>query len=393
MKGFKFSGICAGIKKNKSMDLGLIYSEEPACAAALFTQNQVVAAPVILGRKTMEKGMLQAILVNSGNANCFTGAQGLADAERCVKLVAKALKIDPEHVLVSSTGVIGAPLPMDKIEAKIPEAVKSLKFCTIVDFAGAILTTDTCTKLVSRNGKINTSEEEKSFTIMGVAKGSGMIRPDMATMLSYIFTDADISSSLLKQALTHAASRSFNRITVDGDTSTNDTLVCMANGAGQAVIDNDESFGVFQAALDEVCYELAKKIVKDGEGATKVATITVKGALSSTDAFKAAEAIAHSPLVKTAIYGQDPNWGRITAAAGRSGATVDQDKMDLYFDDVLLVQNGQWQGKAAEKKAADIMKHNEIAIVLDLNLGDAQDQFLFCDFSENYVKINADYRS
>jgi glutamate N-acetyltransferase/amino-acid N-acetyltransferase len=397
MKGFKFSGICAGIKKSRSLDLGLIYSEKPASAAALFTQNQVVAAPVILGRKTMEKGMLQAILVNSGNANCFTGAQGIAHAEQCVELVAKALRIDPEHVLVSSTGVIGAPLPIDKIEAKIPQAVRSLDSCTIADFAGAILTTDTCTKMVSRNGTINTSGntsgEEKSFTIMGVAKGSGMIRPDMATMLSYIVTDADISSSLLKQALTHAASRSFNRITVDGDTSTNDTLVCMANGAGQAVIDNDESFGVFQAVLDEVCYELAKKVVKDGEGATKVASITVKGALTQQDAFAAAEAIAHSPLTKTAIYGQDPNWGRITAAAGRSGATVDQNKMDLYFGDILLVQNGQWQGKGAEEKAAEIMKKDEISIVLDLNLGDGQDQFLFCDFSENYVKINADYRS
>ncbi|WP_020589655.1 bifunctional glutamate N-acetyltransferase/amino-acid acetyltransferase ArgJ [Desulfobacter curvatus] len=393
MKGFKFAGVCAGIKKNRSLDLGLIYSEKPASAAALFTQNQVVAAPVILGRKTMERGMLQAILVNSGNANCFTGAQGIAHAEQCVELVAKTLHIDPEHVLVSSTGVIGAPLPIDKIEAKIPEAVKSLGSCTIVDFAGAILTTDTCTKMVSRKGQINASGDEKSFTIMGVAKGSGMIRPDMATMLSYIFTDADISSSLLKQALTHAASRSFNRITVDGDTSTNDTLVCMANGAGQAVIDNDESLGVFQAVLDEVCYELAKKIVKDGEGATKVAAITVKGALTQQDAFAAAEAIAHSPLVKTAIYGQDPNWGRITAAAGRSGATVDQNKMDLYFEDVLLVQNGQWQGKGAEEKAADIMKKGEISIVLDLNLGDGQDKFLFCDFSENYVKINADYRS
>ncbi|MDX9964288.1 bifunctional glutamate N-acetyltransferase/amino-acid acetyltransferase ArgJ [Desulfobacter postgatei] len=397
MKGFKFAGICAGIKKSRSLDLGLIYSEKPASAAALFTQNQVVAAPVILGRKIMQKGMLQAILVNSGNANCFTGAQGIAHAEQCVELVAKALRIDPEHVLVSSTGVIGAPLPIDKIEAKIPQAVRSLDSCTIADFAGAILTTDTCTKMVSRNGKINTSGntsgEEKSFTVMGVAKGSGMIRPDMATMLSYIVTDADISSSLLKQALTHAASRSFNRITVDGDTSTNDTLVCMANGAGQAVIDNDESFEVFQAVLDEVCYELAKKVVKDGEGATKVASITVKGALTQQDAFAAAEAIAHSPLTKTAIYGQDPNWGRITAAAGRSGATVDQNKMDLYFGDILLVQNGQWQGKGAEEKAAEIMKKDEISIVLDLNLGDGQDQFLFCDFSENYVKINADYRS
>ncbi|WP_320039999.1 bifunctional glutamate N-acetyltransferase/amino-acid acetyltransferase ArgJ [uncultured Desulfobacter sp.] len=393
MKGFKFAGICAGIKKNRSLDLGLIYSEKPASAAALFTQNQVVAAPVLLGRKTMEKGMLQAIMVNSGNANCFTGEQGIAHAQQCVELVAKALNVDPGLVLVSSTGVIGAPLPVDKIEAKIPEAVKSLDSCTIVDFATAILTTDTCTKMVSRNGKINTSGEETSFTIMGVAKGSGMIRPDMATMLSYIFTDADISGSLLKQALIHAASRSFNRITVDGDTSTNDTLVCMANGEGQAVIDNDEALGVFQAVLDEICYELAKRIVKDGEGATKVASITVKGALTQQDAFAAAEAIAHSPLTKTAIYGQDPNWGRITAAAGRSGATVDQNKMDLYFGDIMLVQNGQWQGKAVEKEAAEIMKQDEISIVLDLNLGEGQDQFLFCDFSENYVKINADYRS
>ncbi len=393
MKGFKFAGICAGIKKNRAMDLGLIYAEKPVPAAALFTQNQVVAAPVVLGRKTMEKGLLQAILVNSGNANCFTGAQGIAHAEKCVELVANALKIDPEHVLVSSTGVIGSPFPMDKIEAKIPEVVTSLDYCTIVDFAGAILTTDTCTKMVSRKAEVNTSEGEKSFTIMGVAKGSGMIRPDMATMLSYIVTDADISSSLIKQALTHAASRSFNRISVDGDTSTNDTLVCMASGAGGAVVDNDESLGVFQAALNEVCYELAKKIVKDGEGATKAATIIVKGAQTAGDAFKAAQTIAHSPLVKTAIYGQDPNWGRIIAAAGRSGAAVDQDKLDLYFDDVLLVQNGQWQGDAAEQNAADVMKRNEFDILLDLNSGDGQDKYLFCDFSENYVKINAEYRS
>lgn len=393
MKGFKFAGIRAGIKKKENRDLGLIYAEKPASAAALFTRNQVVAAPVILGRKIMEKGLLQAVLVNSGNANCFTGEQGVADAKQCIELVAKALNIDPDHVIVSSTGVIGAPLPMDKLEAGIPEAVACLDSCTLEDFAKAILTTDTCTKIVSRQGNIITSGDEKSFTITGVAKGSGMIRPDMATMLAYVFTDADISSSLLKQALTHAASRSFNRITVDGDTSTNDTLVCMANGAGQAVIDHDGAFGAFQAVLDDVCYALAKMIVKDGEGATKLASITVKGALTQQDAFAAAEAISHSPLVKTAIYGQDPNWGRITAAAGRSGATVDQNKMDLYFDDVLLVQNGQWQGKAAEKKAADIMKEDEISIVLDLNLGQGQDQFLFCDFSENYVKINADYRS
>ena len=393
MKSFKFAGVCAGIKKKKNRDLGLIYTEKPVSSAALFTQNQVVAAPVILGRKTMEKGLLQAVLVNSGNANCFTGEQGLADARQCIALVATNLNIDPDHIIVSSTGVIGGPLPMDKFEAGIPEAVACLDSCTLEDFAKAILTTDTCTKIMTRQGKTITSGDEKSFTITGVAKGSGMIRPDMATMLAYVFTDAEVSSSLLKQALTHAASRSFNRITVDGDTSTNDTLVCMASGTGQAIIDNDESLGAFQAVLDEVCYALARMMVKDGEGATKLASITVKGALTPQDAFAAAEAIAHSPLVKTAIYGQDPNWGRITAAAGRSGATVDQNKMDLYFDDVLLVQNGQWQGRAAEKKAADIMTRDEVSIVLDLNLGEGSDQFLFCDFSENYVKINADYRS
>jgi len=393
MEGFKFAGICAGIKKNNARDLGLIYAEKPVSAAALFTQNQVVAAPVILGRKTMEKGVLQAVLVNSGNANCFTGEQGLADAKQCIGLVAESLNINPDHIIVSSTGVIGGPLPMDKFETGIPEAVACLDSGTLEDFARAILTTDTCTKTMSCRGKTTTAGEETHFTITGVAKGSGMIRPDMATMLAYVFTDADISGSLLKQALTHAASRSFNRITVDGDTSTNDTLVCMASGAGQAVISDSDSLDAFQAVLDAVCHGLARMMVKDGEGATKLAAVTVKGARTRQDAFAAAEAIAHSPLVKTAIYGQDPNWGRITAAAGRSGAVVDQDKMDLYFDDVLLVQNGQWQGSAAEENAAEVMKQDEIRIVLDLNLGDGRDQFLFCDFSENYVKINADYRS
>ncbi len=391
MKGFKFAGIRAGIKKKDARDLGLIFSDAPACAAALFTRNQVVAAPVILGRKTMENGKLQAVLVNSGNANCFTGQQGMADARQCVELVAEALNIDPDLVLVSSTGVIGAPLPMEKFKAGIPEAAAALDIASLDDFADAILTTDTCKKIVSRTGVA--ADSEKTFTITGVCKGSGMIRPDMATMLAYVFTDASISSDKLKQALAHAASCSFNRVTVDGDTSTNDTLVCMASGAGQAVIENDAAFVSFQALLDEVCYELAKMIIKDGEGATKLASIVVKGAATRHDAFKAAEAIAHSPLVKTALYGEDPNWGRITAAAGRSQARVDQDKMDLYFGDVLLVDKGKWQGPEAEKQAALIMKQDEISIVLDLNLGDGTDQFLFCDFSENYVKINADYRT
>ncbi|MCG8689474.1 MAG: bifunctional glutamate N-acetyltransferase/amino-acid acetyltransferase ArgJ [Desulfobacterales bacterium] len=393
MKGFKFTGIAAGIKKTGLKDLGLIYSEKPCSATALFTKNKVVAAPVILGKKVVENGKLQAILANSGNANCFTGDKGMKDAMLCTNMVSENLNIDPDLVMVSSTGVIGAPLPIDKFESGIPHAVSNLENGSITDFSDAILTTDTCRKIVSKSGTIDSQAGPKPFCVTGIAKGSGMIRPDMATMLAYVLTDVSIEPGILKKALIHANNRSFNRITVDGDTSTNDTLVCMASGAGEAIIDSGESLAAFQSLLDEVCYDLAKMVVKDGEGATKVAGITVKGAQTQEDAFKAAEAIAHSNLVKTAIYGEDPNWGRITAAAGRSGAVVDQQKMDLFFADTALVLQGQWLGHEAEKKAANLMKQDEIQITLDLNLGECFDHFLFCDFSENYVKINADYRT
>ncbi len=399
MKGFKFAGVAAGIKKTEIIeksdlkDLGLIYAEKPAVGAALFTRNKVVAAPVILGREMIADGKIQAILANSGNANCFTGEQGMADAKTSAQIAARTLGISSDLVMVSSTGVIGEPLPMDKFESAIPKVQSALEEGSIEDFADAILTTDTCRKIVRKTGRIETDNGVKQFSIVGVAKGSGMIRPDMATMLAYVLTDVAIGATDLKQALTHANERSFNRITVDGDTSTNDTLACMASGAAGGIIENEQSLTVFQTLLDEVCYDLAKTIVKDGEGATKVASIMVKGANTQDDAFTAAEAIAHSNLVKTAIYGEDPNWGRITAAAGRSGADVDQDKMDLYFGDVAIVLQGKWLGTDAEIKAADLMKKDEIDIVLNLNLGDHSDHFLFCDFSENYVKINADYRT
>ncbi|MCP3872531.1 MAG: bifunctional glutamate N-acetyltransferase/amino-acid acetyltransferase ArgJ, partial [Desulfobacteraceae bacterium] len=292
-------------------------------------------------------------------------------------------------VLVSSTGVIGAPLPIDKFEIGIPGVVQNLSENNVDDFANAILTTDTHKKVIKKNGQIN----DKRFSIMGIAKGSGMIRPDMATMLAYIFTDIKISAQNLKQCLFVANNKSFNRITIDGDTSTNDTLLALANATSDVEIKSDESKKIFQNILDEVCLELAKMVVKDGEGATKLVQIIVKGAQSKKDAFNACETIAHSNLVKTAIYGEDPNWGRITAAAGRSGAHVVPDKMDLFFDDQALVSNGTWLGNKAEKKAAQIMKKKDITITLDLNLGQASDNFFFCDFSENYVKINAEYRS
>ena len=389
MKGFRFAGIRAGIKKKDQKDLGLIYSDSPATAAALFTRNKVIAAPVILGKEKIKNGLCQAVLVNSGNANCFTGEKGVEDAKSCSKMVAKSLGIVEDSVLVSSTGVIGAYLPMEKFESGITEITHHLSENHMDDFADAILTTDTCRKMVSETGLIQC----KPFSIIGIAKGSGMIRPDMATMLAFVLTDANIEKEDLKTVLTAVNERTFNRITVDGDTSTNDTLLALANGSSGALVNDPESKAVFQTVLEKVCLQISKMIVRDGEGATKLVRIIVKGAKTKADAFKAGEAIAHSNLVKTAIYGEDPNWGRITAAAGRSGAHVVTEKMDLFFDDQPLVVKGLWLGPDAEKEIARLMKKNEIFITLDLNLGNETDHFWFCDFSENYVKINAEYRS
>lgn len=389
MKGFKFAGIHAGIKKKDQKDLGLIYCKNPAVAAALFTRNKVIAAPVILGKKKIKKGLCQAVLVNSGNANCFTGDKGIKDAIACSKMVATSLGIPEDFVLVSSTGVIGQNLPMDKFKVGVPDIVIHLSADHADDFADAILTTDTHNKIVKKSGTI----DDKKFSIMGIAKGSGMIRPDMATMLAFICTDINISAKDLKVCLSAASEKSFNRITIDGDTSTNDTLLALANGMSGVKINDTDSKKNFQDMLDKVCIELAKMVVKDGEGATKLIQIIVKGAQSKQDAFKVSETIAHSNLVKTAIYGEDPNWGRITAAAGRSGAHVVPEKMDLFFDDQPLILKGKWMGDEAEKKTAQIMKNKEITITLDLNIGKETDFFLFCDFSVDYVKINAEYRS
>ncbi len=391
MKGFQFAGIHAGIKKKEKKDLGLIYCEKPAVAAALFTQNKIAAAPVILGKKKIQKGLCQAVLVNSGSANCFTGEKGIKDADACAQMTGKFLGISKDLVLMSSTGVIGANLPMDKFKTGIPNIIKDLSDDDkgLNNFANAILTTDTYKKIVKKSDKIN----DKKFSITGIAKGSGMIQPDMATLLVFICTDVNISAQDLKMCLSTACEKSFNRISIDGDTSTNDTVLSLANGTSNVKINNDKDKKIFQNLLDNLCFDLAKMLVKDGEGATKLVQIIVKGAQTKSDAFKASKTIANSNLVKTAIYGQDPNWGRIMAAAGRSGADIVPEKLDLYFDDQPLVQKGRYLGLDAEKKVAQIMKKNEIIISLDLNLGEQTDSFLFCDFSEFYVKINADYRS
>ncbi|MBF0201829.1 MAG: bifunctional glutamate N-acetyltransferase/amino-acid acetyltransferase ArgJ [Desulfamplus sp.] len=395
MKGFYFKGMAAGIKKDGKKDLGLIFSARPASAAALFTKNSVVAAPVIIGRDKIRSGLCQAVVVNSGNANCFTGDRGINDTERIAALAAKELKIPESLIMVSSTGVIGAPLPMERFIEAMPELTRRLTHEEesasdhMDDFARAILTTDLRVKVIQKECAIR----GEKFTIAGIAKGSGMIRPNMATMLAFICTDIDIPATLLKSSLKIACDRSFNRISVDGDTSTNDMILAMANGMSGTVLEESDDAIEFQNILDEVMLGLARMVVMDGEGATKLVKIEVKGARSPEDAYMAADAIAHSNLVKTAIYGEDPNWGRITAAAGRSGAEVVQDKMDLYFGDTALVKQGVWQGQDAEKRAAEIMKAHELGIVLDLNLGHFSDFYIFCDFSENYVKINADYRS
>lgn len=389
MKGFYFNGIIAGIKNDAKKDLGIIVSDVVASGAAVFTQNLVKAAPVILGQEKMKKGICQAIVVNSGNANCFTGKQGIADAIKTAETAGTLLGISPELVQVSSTGVIGAFLPMDRIQASLPSLVNTMKKGTVEDFAQSILTTDTCTKICSTRVDHN----GQGYTITGIAKGSGMIRPNMATMLGFVCTDAGISKETLQTCLGHACGRSFNRISVDGDTSTNDTVYCLANGRSGFEINTRSLVDEFQTALDAVCTDLSKLIVKDGEGATKLIQIRVEGAQSDEAAFKIAEAVSHSNLVKTAIYGQDPNWGRIMAAAGRAGVPVIPDQMDLYFGPVALVLKGEWQGKQMEHQAAQLMTEDELVITLHLNMGTRSDFFYFCDFSENYVKINADYRS
>jgi glutamate N-acetyltransferase / amino-acid N-acetyltransferase len=387
--GFKTAGIAAGIKKNGVKDLGLIFSETSASVAGVFTKNRVKAAPVLLDMERVKSGTGRALVVNSGIANCCTGAAGMADAREMTKSVARALDVPEQAVFVSSTGVIGEPLPMGTIEAAIPELVDALTGDDFSDLANAIMTTDTFPKAVSRQGNIG----GKIFTVAGVAKGSGMIRPDMATMLSFICTDAVVSSDTLNKTLFSAVGCSYNRLTIDGDTSTNDTVLLMANGVSGANIDDPEGKATFQKVLDEVAIALSRALVKDGEGATKLVEIRVRGARTDSDARAVADTIAHSNLVKTAFFGEDANWGRIIAAAGRSGVELDPERLDLFFDDIQMVNNSTGCGKGVEAQATRVMKKPEFVVTLDLNLAHGVASVLTCDFSVDYVKINADYRS
>ena len=392
IKGFQFSAVEAAIKKPGRKDLALIFSEVPAHACALFTTNAVKAAPVLLSMDRIKSGTAQVLVVNSGNANACTGEQGMVAARETSRLVAEGLGVSDDAVQISSTGVIGVQMPMDRIRAAIPAAINGLSSGTLDDIAQAIMTTDTFPKMETRCGQA----EGVSYRVAGIAKGAGMIMPNMATMLSFIITDAAVEPAFLQQSFSRAVNRSFNAITVDGDTSTNDTCLIMANGmAGNPVINTEssEAVTVFEQLLSEVLLSLARQIVKDGEGATKFVEIRITGASSDADAKRAAMAVANSSLVKTAFFGQDANWGRIFAAIGYSGAEVDQSRLSLYFDTVCMAQNGIFAGNDAEARGTEVLKQKEFTVSVDLGIGNGTSTVYTSDLTHEYVSINADYRS
>ncbi len=388
-KGFIFSTVEAAIKNPGRKDLALIYSEGEAVVSGLFTKNTVKAAPVKLDMKRIGSGKGRAIIVNSGNANACTAEQGMKDAIEMTALTAGALKLKAGSVYACSTGVIGTPLPMERIRLGITELCGSLGRSTIDDVAAAIMTTDTFPKVVSRRIKVN----GVLLTISGICKGSGMICPDMATMLCFIMTDAGIERFALDSALRGAVERSFNTITVDGDMSTNDTVLMMANGmAGNAQIKKSSpEFGSFSSALAQITLELSEMIIKDGEGASKFVRVVVKNARNDAEAKKGAFAIANSMLVKTALCGNDANWGRLIAALGYSGIMIKEEKTNIMMNGIRVANNGRSTGK--DQEANKRLKRREIKIEVDLHLGKGAATVLTCDLTEEYVKINAEYRS
>ena len=390
IKGFKFSGISANIKKGGEKDLGLICGDGPLSVAGVFTSSSVKAAPVVLDMERIKSGTTRAIIVNSGNANACTGEAGMRDAVDTSSFLAAEIGALNEEVLVSSTGVIGQKLPVEKINAAIPELVSSLDCGHAQDFAEAIMTTDSYPKMHFITKQIN----GKDVSIAGVAKGAGMISPNMATMLSYIMTDAAINSKMLAHALKVATDVSFNCITVDGDMSTNDTVIALASGAsGADIVEGETGHLEFISMLKELMIELAKMIVRDGEGATKLIEVKIKGADTKEDAKKAAVKIANSPLVKTAFYGEDANWGRIVAAVGGTDIKLDESRLDIWFDDVCIVKGGLFKGVEAEKEATERMKKKEVSLTVDINMGPHETTLWTCDLTHDYIKINAEYRS
>ncbi len=392
IKGFTYSAVAASIKYQDRLDLGLIFSEEPCVTAGVFTTNQVKAAPVLIDIERLKEGKAQAILVNSGCANACTGDEGRKNALITSRLVSQSLGIPDDTVQLSSTGVIGEQLNVSAFKQHVSELADGLSADNFEKVAEAIMTTDTVTKTAYTSVLIG----GKEVKLAGMAKGSGMIMPNMATMLAFVVTDAEIGFPELHRSLLFNVEKTFNRITVDGDTSTNDMVLVMASGkADNPWIDSDspENQLIFQEALGDILKDLALQIVADGEGATKCITIRVCGAKENNEAEKVARTIATSNLVKTAFFGEDANWGRIMGAIGRSGVRIYQERVDIAFGDVLIVKNGLFLGKKAEEAATEVLKQKQFSVCVDLKDGAGCEEIHTCDFSLDYVKINADYRS
>jgi len=390
-KGFVAAGIFAGIKKTKALDLALIVSIAPGPIAGVFTRNKVPAAPVILGRQQIKHGLGQAILVNSGNANAFTGKEGLVHAKMSRQVLAKALGISPRMAFLGSTGVIGVPLPVAAIVAAIPRLVSQLSQKGSHQAAQAIMTTDTRAKEIACRDTIG----GKIVTVGGIAKGSGMIHPDMATMLGYLTTDAVIDQEVLQHTLSTVTRETFNCISVDGETSTNDTVLCLANGqAGNSPIKTGTlGHTRFKKLLYQVCHYLAMEIVRDGEGATKIIEFQIHQAANEKAAKQFANTLATSPLVKTALFGADPNWGRIVAALGRSGPSLNPGKIQIHFNDIPIVKNGRGLGAKIEQRIKKMMQKPSLKISIFIGQGKAVSRIWTTDLTYEYVKINASYRS
>ncbi|HID08126.1 MAG TPA: bifunctional glutamate N-acetyltransferase/amino-acid acetyltransferase ArgJ [Armatimonadetes bacterium] len=392
--GFLATGVSCGIKKRGIKDLALIYSEHPCIAVGTFTTNKLKAAPVIVTQENIRpaQAIIRAIVVNSGNANCCTGRQGIADARQTCDLVAKALDILPEQVVVASTGIIGTPLPMERLARGIARAARQLSRDGGLDAAEAIMTTDTVPKHAAVRFRIHHTDVH----IGGIAKGAGMIAPHMATMLCFVTTDVAITKTCLKKALSRAVDVTFNSITVDGDTSTNDMVIMLSNGIANNERINSvmsDTYRVFEEALVSLLRFLAQSIVRDGEGATKLVEIQVHGALSEQEAKAVALTVANSNLVKCALFGNDPNWGRIAAAVGRSPARVSADRLAIWIGDACVMREGAGVPFDRRRLRSYMKRNSEIVLRIELGMGKASWTVWTCDLTYDYVRINAEYHT
>ena len=393
-RGFRFAATACGLKKTGALDLALLSSDVPASAAAVFTQNLVVAAPVVVSKSHLRasKGRMRAVIINAGNANCATGTAGYAASMKTVEETARRLNCSPPEVLVCSTGVIGVPLPLEKILRALPGITRNRRPSarSFAELSLAICTTDTRPKTATASFKM----AAKRIHVVGCAKGAGMIHPNMATTLAFIVTDAAIAPGLLQKTLRDVVSRTFNAISIDGDTSTNDTLLVLANGAAgaPAIKTGTTAHRAFRKALEEVCHSLALQIVADGEGAQRVIEIEIRGAKTEAGARRISQTIATSPLVKTAFAGGDPNWGRVLAAAGRAGVKFDPDRVDMHMAGFPVLRRGQPLA-FNERAASNRLLEKDVHVLLDLHAGRASARYWTCDFTAEYVRINASYRT